>query len=281
MVRSIKSNRAKIPSPRSLVSVGASCCLHVCIAVVFSLQCLFSLEIPLEVHGRGFLGKYLNSDTTRYNMDASIDFSCTILRHRNLSLFIRYRDDLDLAQQEGGVSLDPRYAHYYIVVGVDYMTTPLFFSGSFIHDCIHDIDYEVEGTPVFNRFRLQLADAHYHRTKRLETLKRFIWNIEVGFYPHWYYHGWVINFGADYNYEVLLSATFNVMRRNSFGIDIDPRFYVIRGDTSFYHQHVIQVSAFYRSNSKQIGLALDYNIWNDDPIKNPDKLWLLSFFIEF
>ncbi len=281
MVRFIKSIRPKMHSPHSRRGICDPSFIRVFIVLFFSLQYLFSLEIQLEAHGRGFLGKYLNSDTARYSMEASIDFSCTILQHRNLSLFIRYRDDLDLAQQVGGVSLDPRYAHYYITVGIDYLTTPLLFSGSFIHDCIHDIDYDIEGTPVFNRFRLRLADAQYHRSKRLKTLKRFIWSIELGFYPHWYYHGWVINFGADYNYEVLITATFNVMRKSSFGIAVDPRFYVIRGDTSFYHQHLIQVSAFYRSNSKRIGLALDYNILNDDPLKNPDKLWLLSFFIEY
>lgn len=276
MQRSIKSTRIDSPSSQRRVRIP-----YVSVALLISLQYLFSLEIHLEPHGRGFLGKYLNSDTARYNMDASIDFSCTILKHREFSLFIRYQDDLDLAYQEGGVSLDPRYAHYYITVGFDYVTTPLLYSFSFIHDCIHDIDYDVEGTPVFNRFRLQMADAQYHRSKRLETLKRFIWSIEVGFYPHWYYHGWVINFGADYNYELLLTATLSVMRKTSFGIDVDPRFYVIRGDNTFYHQHLVQVSAFYRNNGRQIGLALDYNIWNDDPIKNPDKLWLLSFFIEF
>ena len=148
--------------------------VRICVALSVVVQYLISVEVPLEINGRAYLGKYLNSDTTRYNMDASMDFFCTILKHRDLSLFVRYRDDLDMAEQKGGISLDPQRAHYYISGGIDYTTTALLFSGSFVHDCIHDIDIDIEGTPVFNRFAVQFADAHYHRSKRLKTLKRFL-----------------------------------------------------------------------------------------------------------
>lgn len=274
-------------SAEKTISLGGIHCLclshilSVCSAPFLILQYLYALEVPLEIHGRAFLGKYLNSDTTRYNMDASIELYCTLLRYKKLSLFVRYRDDLDMAKQEGGVSLDPRSAHYYIAGGIDYTIMPLFFSGSFTHDCIHDIDIEVEGTPVFNRLGFQFADAHYHRSRRLKTSKRFLWSIELGFYPHWYYHGWVINFGADYNYEMMFQAAFNVLRTGWFGVNIDPCFCVIRGDTSFYHKHVLRITTFYRNNSRQIGLGLDYHIWNTDPLKHVDRLWLLSLFIEF
>ncbi len=281
MARLFNRPRQNTVAPDAIHSHCFSHMLCIWGALFLTLQCLSAIEVPLEIHGRAFLGKYLNSDTTRYNMDASIDLYCTLLRHKDLSLFVRYRDDLDMAKQEGGVSLDPRSAHYYIAGGIDYTTTSLLFSGSFTHDCIHDIDIEIEGTPVFNRFGFQFADAHYHRSERLKTSKRYLWSIELGFYPHWYYHGWVINFGADYNYEVIFQAAFNVLRTGCFGINIDPRFYVIRGDTSFYHQHVLKINTFYRNNSRQIGLGLDYHIWNTDPIKHVDKLWLLSLFIEF
>ena len=135
--------------------------------LVFPFFPLYSLEVPLEFHGKAFLGKYLNSDTTLYNMEASIGLYCTILRQKNFSLFMHYQDDLDMAEQKGGVSLDPRYAHYYIVCGIDYLTTDYLLAGYFMHDCIHDIDYEIEGTPVFNRFRLQIAHADFHYSKRL------------------------------------------------------------------------------------------------------------------
>jgi|GEM_PF-627471 len=249
---------------------------------LFLLPCfLLGIEVPLEFHGRAFLGKYLNSDTTLYNMDASINIYCTMLRQGNFSFFVRYQDDLDMAEQTGGVSLDPRYAHYYIAGGIDYLTINYLFSMYFMHDCIHDIDYEVEGTPVFNRFRLQITDANLHYSKRLLATKRFLWSVELGFYPHWKYNGWDINAGADYKYEVNLISVFNILRKGKFGIDIDPVFHFTKGYSCFYHQHMLQCKTYYRNNGKRIGLELDYNIWNNDPIKNPDKLWLLSIFVEF
>jgi hypothetical protein len=226
------------------------------------LPCLLlGIEVPLEFHGKAFLGKYLNSDTTLYNMEASIGFYCTILRR--------------------GVSLDPRYAHYYIVCGVDYLTTDYLLAGYFMHDCIHDIDYEIEGTPVFNRFRLQIAHADFHYSKRLLTSKRFLWSMELGFYPHWEYHGWDINAGADYKYDMNIKSVFNILRNGNFGVNIDPVFHITKGDSCFYHQHMLQFKTYYRNNGKRIGLELDYNIWNNDPIKDPDKLWLLSIFVEY
>jgi hypothetical protein len=242
---------------------------------------LFAIEVPLEFHGTGYLGKYLNSDTTRYNMDASIDVYCTVLKHSSLAFFLRYRDDLDMAEQRGGVSLDPRFAHYYIVSGFNYTTAPFFFALYFMHDCIHDIDYEVEGTPIFNRFRIQVADADYHYSKRLITTKRFLWSFELGVYPHWNYHSWDINDGADYQYDMILRTVFHVFRKGNVGISLMPKFHLTSGDTCFYHQHSVMAKTYYRNNGKQIGLGFNYNMWNNDIIKNPDRLWLLLIFVDF
>lgn len=241
-----------------------------------------AIEIPLEFHGGAFMGKYLNSDTTRYNMDASIDLYCTMLKHNNFSFFIRYQDDLDMAEQKGGVSLDPRYDHYYIVGGFDHLTKNFLFAAYFVHDCIHDIDIEVEGTPVFNRFRLQFASGGCHYSRRLYFRPWFKWSIDLGFYPHWKYHGWDINSGADYKYDVILKLLFNILRKGNYGVNMNPTFHATRGDTCFYHKHTLQLTSYYLTSSiHRIGLELDYNIWHNDPIKSPDKLWILSIFVEF
>jgi hypothetical protein len=239
-----------------------------------------ALEIPLEVHGSASLGKYLNSDTIRYNMDASVDLYFTLLRHKGFSLFGRYRDDLDMAEQKGGVSLDPRYAHYYIVGGVDYMFRDMFCALYFMHDCIHDIDFEVEGTPVFNRIRLVCANAAMHASRRVQS-QRIGWALELGAYPHVEYSGWDINSGADYQYDIMVYASIPVLNTGRYGIFIDPHFHVTRGDTSLYHQHRVRSGAYLRSSTGRIGCAITYHVFNNDIIKDPDKLWLLSFFLEF
>jgi hypothetical protein len=239
------------------------------------------LEVPLDFHGGGFVGKYLNSDTARYNMDASVNVYCTILRHRSFTFFVDYRDDLDMAEQTGGVSLDPRYAHYYITGGFDCAFTSVFTALYFVHDCVHDIDYDVEGTPVFNRFRLQCADINGHPGNRYRGSDCFSWNVEIGFYPHWQYHGWDINAGADYEYEGIASITWECFRYAQIGVAVQPRVHVTKGDSTWYHQHTAGLQAYLTTHGRRIGTELTYNLWNNDPIKDPDRLWLLSLFAAF
>lgn len=273
--------RAQIRAKRSTLHVIRFMRIIIFFLTLLSPLHLHSFEIPLDIHGRGYLGNYLNSDTSRYNMDASVEVYCAILRHGDFSFFIRYRDDLDMAKQQGGVTLDPRYVHYYITGGFDYLSKPLFFSAYFIHDCVHDIDYDVEGTPVFNRFRFQIASSDFHPSLRLCTMQRFMWSLDIGLYPHWQYHGYDINAGADYKYDVIIDMIFKVLERTHFGIDLHPTFQIAKGDTSFYHQHVARLKTYYTNHHKRIGIGLDYNIVNNDPIKSPEKLWLLSLFVEF
>lgn len=240
-----------------------------------------SLEVPLEFHGGGFFGKYLNSDTSRFNFDSSFEIYLNTLKHGPFSTYVFYRDDLDMAEQTGGVSIDPRYGHYYIVGGLDYFLTDFVVTGYFVHDCIHDIDYEVEGTPVFNRFRLRFAPRDFHYSTRLETGKRFLWSIDFGYYPHWSFHGWDINAGADYNFDVMVKAIYNFYSNDNFGMDFLPDLTIATCDTTLYHRHVIGLKTYYKRSAKRFGLSLDYFAYVNDPIKSPNKLWLLSIYTEF
>jgi len=240
-----------------------------------------AIEFPQEFNGRAFLGKYLNSDTVRYNMDASVQLRCTMIRYNKFSFYMEYRDDLDMAEQKGGVSLDPRYSHYYVTGGFEYQFNKFFSQFSFIHDCIHDIDYEVEGTPVFNRLSFLFASAEYHPAMAIITEKKILWAIGSKLYPHARYHGWDINSGADYQYEFTLDAILKILNNKNFGALINPNFSICRGDTTFYQQYYIKTVLFYKNISRRIGLELKYNIYNNDPIKNPGGLWLLSTFVEF
>ena len=242
---------------------------------------LYPIEVPLDLHGRGFFGKYLNSDTLRFNFDASFEIYLNILKHDPLSAYVYYRDDLDMAEQTGGVSIDPRYSHYYIAAGLDYFLTDFVVTGYFVHDCVHDIDYDVEGTPVFNRFRLRLSPDDFHYAARLKTRSKFLWSVDFGYYPTWQYHGWDINSGADYRYDVILDAMYNIYSTENFGVDLRPSFTIAKGDTSFYHRHLLGLQAYYAKSARRFGLSLEYFLYVNDPIKSPDKLWLLSIYSEF
>ena len=259
----------------------AATLLGLLLLLIIPVSSLLALEVPLEFHGRGIFGKYVNSDTTRFNFDASIEIYCVTLRHGPLATYVHYRDDLDMAEQAGGVSIDPRYVHYYIIAGIDYFFDKYVITPYFVHDCVHDIDYDVEGTPVFNRFRIRFSPQAFHFTERLKSAQRFLWSVDLGYYPDWDYHGWDINAGADYQYDVIMTAMLKLYTTQSFGIDLRPSFTIAKGDTTYYHQHVIGLQGYYTKNNRRIGLSLDYNIYNNDPIKSPDKLWLLSLYLEF
>lgn len=242
---------------------------------------LFGIDFPLEFNGRAFLGKYLNSDTTRFNMDASAQLRCTIARYKNFYFYMEYRDELDMAEQKGGVSLDPRYSHYYVIGGFEYRFTKFYSHLSLIHDCIHDIDHEVEGTPVFNRISLLFANLGYHPANIIITDDRFLWAINIKFYPHWRYHGWDINAGADYLYDLGVDLIYNFWNTKNFGLSSNLNLLICRSDSTVYHQDFIRTNLFYKKDTRRIGVELKYNIYNNDPIKNPGGLWLLSAFVEF
>lgn len=244
-----------------------------------SLVC--SIEFPLEFNGRVFLGKYLNSDTTRFNMDASAQMRCTMVKYKKLSFYMEYRDDLDMAEQKGGVSLDPRYSHYYITAGFEYHFSKIFCHFSFIHDCVHDIDYEVEGTPVFNRISILFAHNGYHPKNAVLTGEKFLWAFDTKLYPHWKYHGWDINAGADYQFDFNIDLIYKFFDKKSLGAFTNLNLLVCKGDTTLYHQDFIRANFFYKNSSRRIGFELKYNFYNNDPIKNPGGLWLFSAFVEF
>ncbi|MEO0094399.1 MAG: hypothetical protein ABIL18_05015 [candidate division WOR-3 bacterium] len=241
----------------------------------------YGLEFPLDFNGRVFLGKYLNSDTTRFNMDAAAYLRCTMMSHKNLSFYMEYRDELDMAEQKGGVSLDPRYSHYYVIGGFEYKLAKIFSEISFIHDCVHDIDYEVEGTPVFNRISLLFGSTGYHPSNLITTKQKILWALTTRFYPHWKYSGWDINAGADYQYDINPDIIYTFFKSKNFGAFINLSLLICKSDTAFYHQDFIRSDIFYRNYDRRIGIELKYNIYNNDPIKNPGGLWLFSIFVEF
>lgn len=214
-------------------------------------------------------------------MDVSLDVYVTLLRHKDISFYVRYRDDLGMGEQHQGITLDPRYVHYYVAFGIDYFLDNIVLSSYYMHDCIHVIDLDFTDAPVFNRFKFQIADAHMHRALRQKTLKRFLWGVELGFYPHVEYNGWDINAGADYQSDLAVNTTFTIFRKGDIGVDFNPVFQITRGDTSWYHQDVLHLNTYYAAKGGRIGLELSYNLWNNDPITGPDKLWLLSLYAAF
>jgi len=254
-----------------------------CLSLLWPLLFLFGIDIPLDIHGYGIVGRYLNSDTSCYYIDATTDLYGTLLKSTPFLFYIRYRDDLDVSgKPEGGVIFDPQRVHYYIVGGIDYLSSRLLIGGYYMHDCVHQIDYKIEGTPIFNRLKFSLAAVDFHYSRWLKTEKKFLWRLTLGWYPNWQYSGWNINYGADYKADIALETKYNILKKNPFTLDFSTMFHITKADSMYYHQHLGELSCYYLNNSaRAIGTKLGYHIFNNDPIKNPNKLWLLSIFVAF
>jgi hypothetical protein len=253
-------------------------------AAILLASCRFlaGTEVPLDLHGRGLFAKYLNSDTSRYYLETSVDIYCTMLRSGRFSAYLNYRDDLDVSGGFGGVFFDPRLVHYYMILGGDYEFPEFFVRLSYVHDCIHDIDFAASGKPIFNRFRIQTASGDFHHSRSAGNRKNLLWSLCFTYFAHWQYHGWDISAGADYDYEINARMILGALRKRSFGCDIMPELQLAKGDSVMYHQGRIGTTAYFINDSnRRFCLGLEYNIFNNDVLKRPEGLWRSYISVEF
>jgi hypothetical protein len=80
---------------------------------------------------------------------------------------------------------------------------------------------------------------------------------------------------------MILELMVNLFSSGNFGLDLKPSFTIAKGDSTFYHQHVLRMQGYYKKSARRAGLSLDYNLYNNDPLKRPDGLWLLAIYLEF
>ncbi|HEX7321244.1 MAG TPA: hypothetical protein VF399_12920 [bacterium] len=242
-----------------------------------------AVEFPLDLYGRAHFGKYLNSDTSLYYLDVSTDFYCTVMRHRSASVFIRYRDDLDVAgSPQNGVLFDPRRLHYYFVLGTEYRCAPALFTLYFMHDCVHLIDVESGIKPIFNRLKLSAGAPDFQVSREMRTTQKILWQLTVGWYPGWQYHSWSINSGADYKWDAFGDLRVGLIKGTNYAVRFLTTLGAAIADSSNYYQTTVGAECCYLSaRGNAAGLNLTYTLYNNDPIKSTDKLWLLSAFFQF
>ena len=149
-------------------------------------------------YGDGWIGKYYGKaarieDSTRYNMDISVQLSVNIYETNRVKFYILYRDDLDMAQQVGNIVFDPYLSHYWGTIGMKCFFTEqkLYANLYFTHDCIHIIDRPLDSLVaagikvVFNRFKIRVGTIYDLYKKRKTIGKGFypLFSSEFGFYP--------------------------------------------------------------------------------------------------
>ncbi len=272
---------AKYPTA-TRTEIDMTFCRGLALVILLASFCL-AVEFPLDLYGRAHFGKYLNSDTSLYYLDVSADFYCTVMRHRSASVFIRYRDDLDVAgYPSNGVLFDPRRAHYYFVLGTEYRFAPALLTLYFMHDCVHLIDFESGVKPIFNRFKLSAGAPGFQVNREMRTEQKILWQLTLGWYPGWQYHSWSINSGADYKWDAFGDIRAMLFKRTNFAVRFLTTLGAAMADSNNYYQTTAGAECCYLSaRGNAAGLNLTYTLYSNDPIKSPDKLWLLSAFFQF
>ncbi|HIE06014.1 MAG TPA: hypothetical protein EYP58_04355 [bacterium (Candidatus Stahlbacteria)] len=240
-------------------------------------------RLIVEAHGMGYMAKYFPNDTL-YNSDAAIEVYCDLLKFGRFRIFIDYRDELYMGQQENkAISLDPRYAHYFLTPGVTFDWNDLILTGCIVHDCMHDIDIENPGTPVFNRFRLMIEPEEFHiRNRSQRELKKIGWRLMIGSYPQlpWIY-AWT-NWGADYKYEMQLDLLAPVFSTNRCRLGIGFSSNVIKREhRGFYQRHIIRSEFAFFGRYGLFSPFISYFIYSDDPLKNPGGMGIFGIEVVF
>ncbi|HID31912.1 MAG TPA: hypothetical protein EYP24_00855 [bacterium (Candidatus Stahlbacteria)] len=235
---------------------------------------LIFTALLVETHGRGFLAKYFPDDSI-YNSDAVIEVKCDILKFGNIRFFIDFRNDLYMGKQpDKPVSLDPRNAHYYLTPGLSMDINDLILTGCIVHDCIHDIDIENPGTPVFNRFRFIIEPGGFNiRNRSRRVVDQPLWRLMLGSYPRFpSIYAWT-NWGADYKYEMRLDLLTPIVKKNRSYLGLGLSSHVIRREErGFYQRHIIRGEwALYGSDGIFMPF-ISYTIYSDDPLRSPGQM---------
>ncbi|RKX69890.1 hypothetical protein DRP53_06745 [candidate division WOR-3 bacterium] len=242
---------------------------------------LFSLLV--ETHGRGYIAKYIPDDSL-YNSDAAVEVYCDLFQFKALRFFIDYRNELYMGKQpDKAISLDPRLVHYYLTPGFTFDIGDLILTACIVHDCIHDIDVENPGTPVFNRFRLLLEPAAFHlRNRGRDHNSRPLWRLMIGSYPQFpSIYAWT-NWGADYKYEIKLDLLLPIIARSGFRFGLLFSSHAIRRkERNFYQRHVIRTELALYGRRGAFVPFLSYFLYSDDPLKNPDRMSILGIEVIF
>jgi hypothetical protein len=241
------------------------------------------LSLLIETHGRGYIAKYYPDDSI-YNSDAVVEVYCDIFKFGDFRIFIDFRSDLYMGKQpDKPISLDPRYAHYYITPGLTVDINDLIITGCIVHDCLHDIDVENPGTPVFNRFRLIIELEEFHIRHRSEQPPvRPNWRFMVGSYPEFpSIYAWT-NWGADYKYEMAFEVLIPVINRPKSYLGLDFSSHVIRRkERNFYQRHNLRGEFAFYGRSGILIPFINYTFYSDDPLTSPGQMGIIGLEIVF
>ena len=238
-------------------------------------------EVSLEPSGSVYIGKY-SGDSERYNLDAGLDVSFSLLNWKTLDFFIEYISNLEMAKQVGNITLDPRYGHWFIIGGLRYKKGSYIIQSYIVHDCKHIIDLLPDSNKVvFNRLKFSISQNLYDfrkrfqvKTKKKERIRKMRWEFIYGFYPRSkvidylnsrpYYH---------HDFELKLEFPFVYFQKGEIFSGIRGRYTISANNPPKYYRVVsLSLGVFIFNKNGAFGSYLEYFPVAKDPLKSPEGL---------
>ncbi len=232
-----------------------------------------------------YFGKY-SGNIERYNLDGGMNLAFTILNWETTDFYIEFISNLEMAKQVGNVSLDPRYAHSFVIAGFKHSRDCFQFKSYLIHDCKHVIDMLPDSNKVvFNRLKFSVSrnlDTFKNRfqieKKTAQRQRKLRWAVIYGFYPQTkiidylnsrpYYHH---DFELSLEYPLIFYETGEIFA------GIKGRYVISAHSPAKYYKDItfiIEANVF--KPRGVLSLYVEYYPVAEDPLKAPEGLSLIA-----
>jgi hypothetical protein len=240
-------------------------------------------EFSLDPFGSGYFGKY-SGTRERYNLDGGIAIGFDLLKWENAAFYLEYITLLEMAEQVGNVSLDPRYTHTFIIEGFRIRKCSMVIKPYFVHDCRHLIDMEPDSNKVvFNRLKLSVSQRLEGFRYRFQIdnptrSRKLRWEVVYGFYPQSKLIDY-LNSRPYYHHEFQIRLEYPLLfyRNGELFAGAQGRYVMSAHDPRKYYRDVtflIECVLFKKNGA--FSLYLEHYAIAEDPVKAPDGLSLIA-----
>jgi hypothetical protein len=240
-------------------------------------------EVSLDPFGAGYFGKY-SGNSGRYNLDGGVSIGFDLLSWDKTTFYLEYITLLEMAEQVGNISLDPRYSHTFIIEGLRIERWGVLINPHLIHDCKHVIDMPPDSNKVvFNRLKLAFSRNLNGFKERFQTenetrSRRVRWEAIYGFYPQSKVIDY-LNSRPYYHHEIQVRFEYPLLfyRRGELFMGARARYVMSAHDPPKYYRDVtLLLEAVLFQKKGVVSLYLEYYALAEDPLKAPEGLSLLG-----
>jgi len=247
-------------------------------------------DVSLKPSGSIYFGKY-TGNSERYNLDAGVDVSVSLLSWERTDFFVEYISNLEMAKQVGNVTFDPRYAHYFINGGFKVEKCGYVFKSYLVHDCKHIIDFPPDSNKVvFNRLKFSVSrnlngfvDRFQIRQVQKSRKRRPRWQFIYGFYPQ----SKVIDYLNSKSYyrhdfEGKLEFPILFLSKAELFSGLRGRYVVSANHPARYYRELsFLLEAVWFNENGALSFYIENIPLDNDPLKSPEGLSIIGMHYYF